>query len=71
MHTTIIRTETRATPENTKAIRDELATATCAVIDGKDLFFIFDDGHKEVGGFEAFVLLAHALGVKIDWDATF
>ncbi len=66
----IIRIPTRAAPADTAEIRQELSK-TVAVIDGRELYFIEGEHHRLVHTFEAFVLLCHALGVEIEWDATY
>ena len=56
---------------DTEKFRDKLSTAEAAIIDDV-LFFVFEDGSQiSLTRFECKVLLAHSLGIEVDWAATF
>ena len=57
---------------DTEKFRDKLSTAEAAIIDDVLLIFVFEDGSQTVlSRFECQVLLAHSLGIEVDWAATF
>ncbi len=62
----------RCTPEETEQERDDLRQSKCAILYEDKIHFIKADGTQEiVESFEIRILLAHCLGVCIDWDATY
>ncbi len=57
---------------DTEKVRRQLSTAEVAIIDDMLLIFVFEDGSPtSLSGFECLVLLAHSLGIEVDWAATF
>jgi hypothetical protein len=68
----IIRLVPWITKRDTKSLLEKLKTAGTVVLDDGLVYFIFED-EKEiiVPYFECQVLLAHQLGLEIDWPATF